>query len=196
MLLHSRSDEFAAELTRCLARAQAWDGTIYRFVTMPYANCADLLSGAGSRHNGGRWNPPGRFNVIYGSLDPQTAIAESLGTYSAFGVSAEKARPRAFVAVLLKLQNVLDLTSAAVARALGVDFTLLANEDWQRLQDSDEEATTQALGRICFDLRLEAVLVPSFRKPDGVNIVLFPGRRQRGSSWKIQGARDLPKRKN
>lgn len=191
---HPRAPELTTLLEQCLVHAGAWEGTVYRFVTIPYANRGDLLSGAGARHLGGRWNPPDQFNAIYGSLDPEIAIAESLGTYSAFGISAEKARPRVFAAIRLKLQSVLDFASPRAAATLGLDYAALANESWQSLQDAGEEATTQALGRICFELQLEAILVPSLRKVDGKNIVLFPGRRLRGSSWKIQGARDLPRK--
>jgi RES domain-containing protein len=85
---------------------------------------------------GGRWNPPDQFNAIYGSLDPETAIAESLGTYSVFGISAEKARPRVFVAIRLKLQSVLDFASPRAATTLGLDYAALARENWQSLQDA------------------------------------------------------------
>ncbi len=196
MPLHPRSAELTASLAKCAAGAQPWEGVAYRFVTMPYANRADLLSGAGSRHHGGRWNPPGQFNVIYGSLDPEAAMAESLGTFTAFGIPPEKARPRAFVAIRLKLQSVLNLTSARVAGALKMDLADLGKEDWQAVQAVGDESTAQAIGRICWELRLEAILAPSFRKAGAANIVLFPGRRLRGSSWKIQGARDLPKKRN
>lgn len=80
MAAHPNSAQIAAGLATLLTPAKPWEGTIYRFVTVPYSNRHDLMSGAGSRLHGGRWNPPGRFKVIYGSLAPDTAIIESLGT--------------------------------------------------------------------------------------------------------------------
>jgi hypothetical protein len=67
--------------------------------------------------------------------------------------------------------------------------------DWISIQDAGEEALTQAIGRIAWEVRLEGLLVPSARVAGAGNLVLFPGRRRKGSSWKIQGARDLPKRR-
>jgi len=175
MPLHPRSSELAAALKNCLTWAEAWEGTAYRFVTLQYANRQDLLSGAGSRRNGARWNPPGEFNVIYGSLDPETAMAESLGTFSAFGVPPEKARPRVFVAIQLKLQAVLDLTTAQAGATHRIEFKQLAKENWQDLQNRGDESLSQAIGRTCWELRLEAILVPSFRKARGDQYRSVPG---------------------
>jgi RES domain-containing protein len=176
----------------CVRLARPWSGTIFRFVTVRYASRADLLSGRGSRRFGGRWNPPSLFNCIYGSLEPRTAISEALGTTSAFGIPPSQTRPRVFVAVDLRLQVVLDLRNPQVLRRLGVlDRELLA-ADWLASQDAGEESLTQAIGRIAWEEKLEGILVPSTREPDGTNLALFPGRRRRGSSWRIQGARDLP----
>jgi len=161
---------------------------------MKYANRGDLLSGAGSRLNGGRWNPPDKFNVVYGSLDPETAIAESLGTYSSYGVPPAKARPRVFAAVDLQLQAVLDIREPAVLGAMGVKLQQLMNEDWAKAQSNGDEALTQAIGRIAFELELEGIIVPSVQRASGGNLAAFPGRRRTGNSWKIQGARDLPKK--
>jgi RES domain-containing protein len=194
MQQHPQSATLLRTLEQSLRWAQAWEGTVYRCTTMAYANRADLLSGAGSRHHGGRWNPPNRFNVIYGSLDAETAVAESLTTISAYGVPAERASPRVFVAVRLKLQRVLDLTSPQFVKLAKWDFSAIAKEDWQSLQQAGVESLGQAIGRVGWDLQLEAFLAPSFRRANGQNIVLFPGRRLRGSSWRIQGARELPKK--
>jgi RES domain-containing protein len=57
MIQHPDTDELKEKLAKCLRYAAAWTGAAYRFVTVPYANRRDLLSGAGSRKFGGRWNP-------------------------------------------------------------------------------------------------------------------------------------------
>lgn len=190
---HPRSAELRAAMQNCLKLAAPWSGTIYRFTTVRYANRSDLLSGRGSRASGGRWNPPGQFDCVYGSLEPGTATAESLGMSSAFGIPPAKMRPRMFVAIDLQLQVALDVRDKQVSAFLSVSDRDLVGADWIALQDAGQEALSQAIGRIAWELKIEALLVPSARVAGGANLVLFPGRRQKGSSWKIQGARDLPK---
>ncbi|MCE9552146.1 MAG: RES domain-containing protein [Planctomycetes bacterium] len=142
MAAHPNSAQIAAGFATLLTAARAWEGTIYRFVTVPYANRHNLLSGAGSRLHGGRWNPAGKFNVVYGSLTPATAIVESLGTFSAFGVPPEKARPRVFAAIRLWIQSVLDLRNAQTLAAFGLTANEIAQDDWQAIQDQGQESLT------------------------------------------------------
>lgn len=180
-------------MQRCLALAGPWSGTAFRFATIQYANRADFLSGAGSGKRGGRWNPPGAFHCVYGSLDPQTALDESNASFTAYGIPLDQARPRILASVQLKLQSVLDLTSNDCLRILRTSRKQLVTLDWEAEQDHGREALTQAIGRIAWEAALEAIIVPSARA-DGLNLALFPSRRRRGSSWKIRGARDLPGR--
>src|SRR5262249_5609496 len=58
---HPASDRLARALVRSLARAGAWAGTLYRSASPRYANRDDLLTGAGSKTAGARWNPPNSF---------------------------------------------------------------------------------------------------------------------------------------
>jgi RES domain-containing protein len=170
-----------------------WGGGRER-CTVAYANRNDLVSGAGSRLHGGRWNSPGRFNAVYGSLSAQGAVAESLATFHSFGVPPAKARPRVFAALALKLQRVLDMTASNVVDMLDLDYATVLAEDWKAAQDANRESVAQALGRIAWELKLEGIVVPSAVAEGEKNIVVFPGRRLRGSSWRIQGARDLPRK--
>jgi RES domain-containing protein len=96
------------------------------------------------------------------------------------------------VAVDLRLQVVLDLRNPQVLRRLGVLDREFLTADWLASQDAGEESLTQAIGRLAWEEKFEGILVPSAREPDGTNLALFPGRRRRGSSWRIEGARDLP----
>jgi RES domain-containing protein len=63
---------------------------MYRTSGIDYANRNDLLSGAGSKLHGARWTPKGAFPAVYGSLDPQTALLESLGTGGRYGIPYEQ----------------------------------------------------------------------------------------------------------
>src|SRR2546428_379802 len=120
VLLYPKSDELQAGLRQCLALVQPWAGTFFRATTLEYANSHDLLTGDGSRQSGGRWNAPGLFSAVYGCLDPETAMAESLANYREFGIPVSQAMPLVFVAVVAKVQAVLDLTSDDVQRHLGI----------------------------------------------------------------------------
>lgn len=194
MPVHPKTPQLRAGFRKCLSLAGPWQGAIYRFAEVEYANRADLLTGAGSRRNGGRWNPPGRFNCVYGALEPVTAQEESFATCDKFGIPRSKSTPKVQVAVTLDLQHVLDITPNDVLRILGVTRRELAAVDWEADQDAGNEALTQAIGRLAFHESLEALIVPSSRVVGGKNLVLFPGRRVAGSSWKISGAKQLPKK--
>ncbi len=192
MTVHPKNARLHAGLRRLLMFARPWNGAIFRNTSVAYANRADLLSGVGSRQHGGRWNPPGRFNCVYGSLDPHTALEEAFAASDRYGIPRSKARPRVQVAIVLELQLVLDLTPNASLRALGTSKSELKLVDWEMEQEGGNEALTQAIGRLAWEEKLEGLIVPSSRVHHGKNLVLFPGRRRRGSSWKIQGGRDLP----
>ena len=94
------------------------------------------------------------------------------------------------VALQDRIQAVLDLES--VLANTRISRSALMNCDWSAEQNESREALTQCIGRLAWEAKLEALLVPSSLGSSGTNLVLFPGRRRRGSSWKIQGVRDLP----
>lgn len=194
MQLHADNDELHERLRKCLTFAQPWAGSFYRATTVDYANRYDLLAGVGSRKTGARWNARGSFNAIYGCLEPETAMAEALANFRDYGIPVTDAMPLVFVAVTLKLQSVLDFTSEDAQETLGVSARRMRTTPWRAFQGRGEEAVTQALGRMAWEEHLEAILVPSARASGETNIVVFPTRRRRGSSWKIKGARQLPKK--
>jgi RES domain-containing protein len=92
------------------------------------------------------------------------------------------------------MQFVLDLTAPSTKSILALDFRGILKEDWKAAQDAGREALSQAIGRIAWKLKVEALVVPSAASSGDNNLVVFPGRRRPGSSWKIQGVRDLPKK--
>jgi RES domain-containing protein len=190
---HPDSDALRGEIEKCARYAGAWEGPVFRFVMVAYSNRADLISGAGSRIHGARWNPPGLFNVVYGSLSAETAVTESLQTSNGFGIPPAKARPRVFAVLSLKLQLVLDLTATTTSAVLRKVLEEALEEDWKAAQDSGTESLSQATGRTAWECGFEAIIVPSAVAPPESNLALFPSRRRRGSSWKIQGVRDLPR---
>jgi RES domain-containing protein len=171
---HLEFDRLLRGMLRCAFLAGPWRGVAYRAVSPRYADSGDVLSGLGSQLHGGRWNAPGTFPVIYGSLTPETAMAEVLSSFRAFNIPIHRALPRTFLAIEVQLQRVLDLTKGLVRRHLRVSRRRMAEEKWRRIQNRGREALTQAIGRAAHDAGLEALRVPCAAVADGSNLVIFP----------------------
>lgn len=104
---------------------------------------------------------------MYGSLDPQSALLEALGTGGRYGIPYEERMPLVTVAVDVKLDRLLDLTSPEVRKVLRVSSARMLREDWEAKQRSGEEALTQVLARLAFGLGVQALMVPSARLEGG-----------------------------
>lgn len=163
-----------AAIERCLADLQPWSGTAYRSTALAYQKPGEILSGEGSRRHGGRWNPRGEFAAVYASLDPETAMAETLAYFRYYRLPEHAAMPRVFWAIQAHLSCVLDLGSAEVCQLLAISRDSLTAEDWRRTSMTPAGSFTQALGRAAFSAGFEALLAPSAARPDGTNLVVFP----------------------
>ncbi len=120
---HPDSEKITRGVRRALPLVSFWSGTIYRSTTERYANSQDLISGAGAKITGARWNPPGQFPAIYGSLTPEIAMAETLEHARYYGVRPWTLMRRVFCAVELDLSRVLNLTAGEVRRRLVVSLS-------------------------------------------------------------------------
>src|SRR5947209_5562080 len=128
MRRHPESERLAKALARCEKYSEPWAGVVYRSASVRYANRDDLLTGAGSKSAGARWNPPGSVATVYASLEIQTAVAEALAHHRYYGFAVERALPRVLVSVQARLQRVLKLTDRRVSRTLGVTRGQLQGE--------------------------------------------------------------------
>jgi len=178
---HPELDRLRRAMRRCRPMAAPWSGVLFRSTSPEYANSRDLVSGEGSRRTGARWNPPGTFAAVYGSLDAATAVAEALAYYRRFGIPEADAMPRVLVAIETHLALALDLTSGAVRSRLSLSKRRMRTEDWLLRQAAGQEAVTQAAARAAFEEGLEALIVPSAPVPRGVNVVVFPANLRAGS---------------
>jgi RES domain-containing protein len=195
MAQHPDSDKLARALERCLGLAGQWTGELYRSASPRYANKDDIITGAGSRTAGARWNPPGSFSTVYASLDVETALAEALAHFRHYGLRISKAMPRVLVSLEVKLRRVFDLTDGGVRRALGVSEKRFLVEPWREEQRRGREALTQAVGRLAYDADLEGLLVPSAARKGGVNLIIFPANLDPPKSWlRIINKGELPRR--
>ena len=185
MITHPDSRRLAAGIARCLPLARSWEGDVYRFAAPRWATATQLLTGEGALRSGGRWHPIGQFRAVYASLDPETALAESLAHYRRFEIALREAMPRTLNAVSVSLRRVLRLTDGDVRRRLGYSLARMCSEEWWLHQERDEEAATQALGRIAHAAGLEGLIVPSAARPMGQGLVYFPDNQHRDSTLRV-----------
>src|SRR4051812_27806923 len=116
MKTHPHADRLHRALERCLPKSITWTGELFRSASTKYANKDDIVTGAGSKAAGARWNSPGSVHTVYASLDVETAVAESLQHFRFYGIPVSKAMPRVLVALEAKLERVLDLRDGDVRR--------------------------------------------------------------------------------
>lgn len=133
---------------------------------------------------GGRWNLPGSFAVIYAAPDLETVDAEFDRAVRRARLSREQLRPRQLATLRLDLRNVLDLRDEAVLQILG-----LAREELVQ----DDVTLPQLLGDVAHDVGYEAVLAPSAASSGDV-IAIFPDNRLPESSLEVVGVRAYPGR--
>jgi RES domain-containing protein len=189
---HADTDTLRRGLERCLAHVIPFSGTMCRAVAAKYANNGDLLTGAGAKLHGGRWNPPGLFCAIYGTLDPYAALAETVGTYGHYSIPFEQRLPLVLVGIEVQLQRLLDLTDGKIRQHLGVSEERMLEADWQAAQAKNGEGLTQAIGRLAWEGKIEALLVWSARFKKEKNLVIFPDQLINPSLLQIVNRHDLP----
>lgn len=153
----------------------SWVGDCWRYQAITHPSGRDILSGKGAFSNGGRWNAPGAFPVVYGSTTASVALAESEANDRYFGIVCRKARLH--VCIGMSFSRVLDLTAAPVLRKLGLKTRDLQAEDWRKINGERHESLTQCVGRAACAVGLEALLTPSACVKGGVNIAFFPSNK-------------------
>ena len=181
------ADKLKNRLTRLLSAAVPFAGTVYRSCTPQFASESDLLNGEGSKRFGARWNPAG-VAVVYASITPETAMAETLAHHRYYGILVEDAMPRTFVALVVKLKAVLDLRQSSVRQRLHVALDSVLTVDWRKEVLAGRMPVTQAIGQAAFHVGLEALIVPSAADLQGSNLLVFPANLPRGNGIRVMNA--------
>jgi len=119
----------------------------------------DPLSGEGARLNGGRFNPPDSFAVLYLCTSRPCAVAEMRRLGERQGIGVENLLPRVLYRYEIQLERVLDLTAAEDARRVGISRQVLTGPDWSECQ---------ALGVVAHALGIQAIRSPSAAGVDDV----------------------------
>ena len=178
---------------RLLARVDArrLAGPVYRFIGSRFL--ARPLSSAGSRLHGGRFNPPGAFEVLYTALTAQTALAEREGILlTTPGIRlARDVRTGVLLRIHCRLARVLDLRDARAREQLRVSLASLLGPwlPWTAESGAGMRhalAPSQRLGLAVYEgRRFEAILYPSAKDPRGSCLAIFPDRLRRGSRVRV-----------
>lgn len=178
---HEHLQKIEAALRSCMAQAAPWAGEAFRSAAPRYAGTRDMTTGLGSARSGGRWNPVGSFPTVYASLEPETAMSESLATFRYYGWPLHSALPRLFRTLQVELALVLDLRQLPPWHPLRGRMARALREDWRLVQSRGRDSTSQAIGWAACNCGLEGLLVPSHAAPRGGNLVAFPDRLRPGS---------------
>jgi RES domain-containing protein len=134
----------------------------------------DALRGSTS---GGRWSPPGEFEVVYTSLAGAGALAE-IG----YRLSMEPVWPSRLEHELHRItartNNSLRFADLSSLSTLGVDIRRYA---------SFEYSVTQAIAAAAFFLDFDGLVVPSARSTE-LNLVIFTEKLDVGQQLKVEAS--------
>ena len=189
---HPAYKSIHAALQSKLPTVSAFHGVLYRACDPLYANMRDLLTGEGSRIQGGRWNTPAVVATVYLAQSVEGAIAETLGLPSHYGFDPAKRLPLTLVAVDAMLEAVIDLTNADLRKSLDVTLVAVVGCDWRSENAAGKESLPQAIGRAAFELGAHGIIVPSAVKRTFKNVNVFPANLGGESHLKVRGSEKLP----
>ncbi|MGH2573280.1 MAG: RES family NAD+ phosphorylase [Actinomycetota bacterium] len=129
-------------------------------------------SGEGARIQGGRWNPPDSFPVLYLALQRETVIAELYRRAEREAVPPANLLPRHLYRYQVQLHEVLDLTVQMAAETLGLSAEMIRGVD---------PSPSQAAGNAAHYAGFEGLRAPS---ATGIGEVLavFSSRLAAGSA--------------
>jgi len=163
------------DLARRLSRVEliTLDAAVWRHLSPREQPRPD--SGEGARGTGGRFNPPGSFPVVYGSLSRTAAGAEFRRLAKRHPIGIEKLLPRHVYRFRLKSAKAVDLRQPPIRRAVGLPSTGLA---------SVHSMHTQLIGEVARALGIEVIIAPSL-SGQGDMVAIFPDLIWR-SGWEIR----------
>ncbi len=190
---HPRSTALLKWCIRKRDLAQEVDIEAYRVAGPRHTTPKEIVSGMGAYLAGGRWNPVGEMNVVYLSLEPETATKESLEHFRYYGLPISTALPKVIVAVRVKIERSLDLTDPAISAELPIPIRELLAEDWRAMLAKDVEPASQVVGWAAFAAGFQGLRVPSKPDPTGTNLLVFPELLVKGNQLEVLNTDELDK---
>jgi RES domain-containing protein len=157
----------------------SYSGYSYRVIEDRWRN--DPLSAIGALQNGGRYNAPNTFNLLYTANSRVTVFKE---TQALFDTDDGQLRdvprnPELVLTLEVTLLYVLDLTDSTLCAKLGTSREELVSTTPSRfvLNAQGKTTPTQNLGTACYlTERISALKVPSAAHLDGFCLDIFPDR--------------------
>ena len=186
-----RYAEFLSQIRNMSPRPTPWTGVTFRSVELEHAAPGQILSGEGSLKFGGRWNAPGSFPVIYSSTRPGTATEEAFQLAAEYELAPDDLKPRITCGIEWNLSRVIDLMRGDLP-----SWLKLANwmkENFSKINDGGFETLCQAFGRALGNSGANALICPSARMPDGINLVVFRDRLRAADRMRLLGEEELKK---
>jgi RES domain-containing protein len=110
------------------------------------------LSGEGARINGGRFNPPDSFPVLYICRSRPCAVAELTRAGERLSIGVDGLLPRVLYRYEVSVERVLDLTDQEVRAKVGLGLEVLTGPDWTSCQE---------LGVVAHSLDVQGICSPS-----------------------------------
>jgi RES domain-containing protein len=159
--------------------------TVYRFINPKHAKPDDIVSGKGGFKASGRWHLKGNIPVTYTSLDPETALSETLGNARYYNLPLNTDLPRMLVSLSVDLSRVLDLTNGKLRQRLRLSAKSITQTDWRADNRHRKESLTQVWGRSIAALEYEGILAPSSTAPQSGNLIVFPQNLSSKSTFKV-----------
>ncbi len=166
-------------------------GVTFRSVELEHASPEQIVSGEGSLKFGGRWNAPKSFPVIYSSTRPGTAVEEAFQLAADYMLAADDLKPRVTCGIEWNLSRVIDLTRGDLPSWLKLSDWM--KENFSRINDYGFETLCQAFGRAARSSGAAALICPSARVPDGINLVVFRDRLPSADTMRLLGEEELNK---
>jgi RES domain-containing protein len=153
-------------LDELAASAKFVEGTFFRSVEVTYAVPDDVVSGEGTRLNGGRFAPAGT-RAVFASLDEETAVQEAMGRRRRLAGTPPvdfKAYPRLTYLVKAKMNRCVDLRSTASSQD--------SDEMLKAALDPDDQEPSKDVGKYLLARGVDGIIFPSVLG-GGTNLVVF-----------------------
>jgi RES domain-containing protein len=154
-------------------------GYSYRVIEDRWRN--DPLSAIGALQNGGRYNAPGTFSLLYTANSRITAFKETQALFDTEDGQLQDVprNPELVLTLEVTLSCVIDLTNPDLCAELGTSAEELVSTTPSRfiLNSRGKTTPTQDLGAACYlSQRISALKVPSAAHSRGFCINIFPDR--------------------
>ncbi len=195
MIPHPDRNDLLARLRERLGEiSTSFTGPVYRFLDPRYSRASEIFAGKGSEYSNGRWLLKGRTLLTYTSLQPETALAESLSAGRYFGFPDGNSTPILLVSGTATISPIVDLRDGYVRQRLLLGLKTILGTDWRAENLIGKEAITQALGWSLHEAGAVGFLTESAARKGGANLMVFPENLSKPSSLEITKEVEWPRK--